>query len=168
MKIHRIVSAFTLALLGAFAALTPVNLAAQAYNPALNAFQVTVPVNIDNFVFTPVTIPTGYRLVIQDVSLSGAAQTTGAYVQPVVILSSTLGTGAANERFFAPNPSATAPSQYYGDYSTTLYADTLSVSPAFAGFTPSFMSFNVVITGYQVELIPTSQSCPPPALPKFK
>ena len=122
-----------------------------------------MPININNFNFTPVTIPAGYRLVIQDVSLSGAAQTTGAYVQPIAILSSTLSSEAANLRYFAPNPSATVPGQYYGDYPTTIYADTLEVSPAFAGFTPSFMSFNIVITGYLVDLTPT-QVCPPPAI----
>ncbi|MGA3373033.1 MAG: hypothetical protein ABSC48_14850 [Terracidiphilus sp.] len=165
MKINRIVRALTLALLGSFAVFAPANLLAQTTNLALNAFQVTVPININNFNFTPVTIPAGQRLVIQDVSLSGAAQTTGTDVQPIIIFSSTLGSAAANLRYFAPNPSATVPGQYYGDYPTTLYADTLEVSPAFAGYTPSFMSFNVVITGYLVDLTPT-QACPSPALPK--
>ena len=120
MKINRILLALTLALPSSFAVLTPANLLAQTTNPALNAFQVTVPININNFNFTPVTIPAGYRLVIQDVSLSGAAQTTGAYVQPIAILSSTLSSEAANLRYFAPNPSATVPGQYYGDYPTAI------------------------------------------------
>ena len=167
MKINRVVLALTLALLGSFAAFTPANLSAQtSTNPAVNAFQVTVPININNFNFTAVTIPAGQRLVIQDVSLSGAAQTTGTDVQPIIIFSSTLGTEAANLRYFAPNPSATVPGQYYADYPTTLYADTLEVSPAFAGFTPSFMSFNVVITGYLVNLKAASQAGPAPAQPK--
>ncbi len=162
MKINRIVCALTLALLGFFGVFTPANSVAQsATDPALNAFQVTVPININNFNFTAVTIPAGYRLVIQNISLSGAAQTAGTDVQPIIIFSSTLGSDASNLRYFAPTPSATVPGQYYGDYPTTLYADTLSVSPAFAGFTPTFMAFNVVITGYLVDLTP-SQSCPPP------
>jgi hypothetical protein len=163
MKINRIVCVLTLALLGSFAVITPANLLAQSStDAALNAFQVTVPININNFNFTAVTIPTGYRLVIQDISLSGAAQTNGSDVQPIIIFSSTLGSDASNLRYFAPSPSATVPGQYYADYATTLYADTLSVSPAFAGFTPTFMSFNVVITGYLVDLTP-SQGCPAPA-----
>jgi hypothetical protein len=167
MKINRIVLALTLALLGSFAVFAPANLLAQNTNPALNAFQVTVPINITNFNYTAVTIPAGQRLVIQDISLSGAAQTNGADVQPIIIFSSTLGGEPANLRYFAPNPSATVPGQYYADFATTLYADTLSVSPAFAGFTPTFMAFNVVITGYLVDLTP-SQVCPPPVLPKVK
>jgi hypothetical protein len=166
MKINRTVLALTLALLSLFAVITPANLPAQsATDPALNAFQVTVPINITNFNFTTVTIPAGQRLVIQNVSLSGAAQTSGTDVQPIIILSSTLGSDASNLRYFAPTPSATVPGQYYADYPTTLYADTLALSPAFAGFTPTFMAFNVVITGYLVDLTP-SQSCPPPVQPK--
>ena len=166
MKINRIVPAFALALFGSLAVFPPANLLAQSStDPALNAFQVTVAININNFVYTPVTIPAGQRLVIQNVSLSGAAQTSGAYVQPIVLLSSTLGSNPANLRYFAPRPAATDPTQYYGDFPTTLYADTLEVSPAFAGYTPTFLAFNVVITGYLVDLTP-SQSCPPPIVSK--
>lgn len=161
MKINCIVRAGTLALLGSFAVFAPANLAAETTDPALNAFQVTVPVNINNFTYTAVAIPAGHRLVIQNISVSGAAQTNGADIQPIVIFNSTIGGEPSNLRYFAPNPSATVPGQYYADYATTLYADTLEVSPAFAGFTPTFMSFNVVITGYLVDLTP-SQACPPP------
>jgi hypothetical protein len=160
MKIYKIALTGALSLLGILAAVHPANLQAQTnadiYN---NAFQVTVPINIDNFNFTAVTIPAGYRLVIQNVSLSGAAQTNGSYVQPIVIFSTTLGANSANLRYFGPSPSATVPGQYYGDFETTMYADTLEVSPAFAGFTPTFMAFNVVITGYLVAPPP-----PPPSL----
>jgi hypothetical protein len=163
MKTNRTVCALTFALLGPLAVFAPANLPAQESSErALNAFQVTVPININNFSYTPVTIPAGQRLVIQDISLSGAAQTSGADLQPIIIFSSTLGSEAANLRYFGPSPSATVPGQYYADYATTMYADTLEVSPAFAGFTPTFMSFNVVITGYLVSLTP-SQSCPNPA-----
>jgi hypothetical protein len=154
MKINRIVLALTLALLGTFAVFTPANLHAQTNaDIANNAFQTTVAININNFNNTPVAIPAGKRLVIQNVSLSGAAQTTsGPYVQPIIILSATLGSGAANLRYFAPIQDPNDPGQFYKDFETTVYADKLEASPAFAGYTPSFMSFNVVITGYLVEL----------------
>lgn len=72
MKIRPAILA--LALSGAFATFTPAALQAQnSLDPVRNAFQVTVPINIDNFNFTAVTIPAGMRLVVQDVSLSGAA-----------------------------------------------------------------------------------------------
>ena len=153
MKINRIVLTWTLALLGTFAVFPAANLHAQTNaDIAKNAFEVTVAININNFNYTSVTIPAGKRLVVQDVSLSGAAQTAGSYVQPIIILNSTLGSGAANLHYYAPIEDAKVPGQFYSDFQTTVYADTLSVGPAFAGFTPTFMAFNVVITGYLVEL----------------
>ena len=119
--------------------------------PARAPFQLTVPVNINNFNFTPVTIPTGQRLVIDYVSMSGAAQTAGSYVQPIVILSSSVAGGSSNLYYIAPEQSGTVPGQYYHTEKATIYADSLSVSPAFAGFTPSFMSFNVVISGHLIS-----------------
>lgn len=58
--------------------------------PARAPFQVTVNADIKNFTFTSVPIPSGKRLVIDYVALEGAAQTTGAYVQPIVILESSV------------------------------------------------------------------------------
>lgn len=153
MKTHRIVLAGLLTLCGTVAACLPARLQAQTNSDiAKNAFEVTVTVNINNFVYTPVAIPAGKRLVVQNVNLSGAATTSGAYVVPIVILSSTIGSGTANLSYFSPNPYVTDPSQFYEDKQTTVYADTLQVAPAFAGFTPTFMEFNVVITGYLVDL----------------
>ncbi|HWE84833.1 MAG TPA: hypothetical protein VG267_07805 [Terracidiphilus sp.] len=163
MQINRTLPALSLALLCSLGVLAPANLAAQT-DHALNAFQVTVAININNFSYTPVTIPAGMRLVIQDISLSGAAQTSGTDVQPIIIFNSAIGTETPVLRYFGPSPSATVPGQYYADYATTMYADTLEVSPAFAGFTPTFLVFNVVITGYLVDLTP-AQSCPAPAKP---
>ncbi len=160
MKIYKIVLVGALSLVGIFAVADPANLQAQTNADIYtNAFQVTVPININNFTYTPVTIPAGYRLVIQNVSLSGAAQTNGAYVQPIILFSTTLGSNPANLRYFGPLEDPQVSGQYYADYETTMYADTLSVAPAFAGYTPTFMAFNVVITGYLVAPPP-----PPPSL----
>jgi hypothetical protein len=160
MKIYKIALTVALTLFGIFAVAGPASLQAQTNADIYtNAFQVVLPININNFTYTAVTIPAGYRLVIQNISLSGAAQTSGSYVQPIILISTTLGANPAVLRYFGPNPSATVPGQYYQDYETTMYADTLSVGPAFAGYTPSFMAFNVVITGYLVAPPP-----PPPSL----
>jgi len=118
--------------------------------PARAPFQATVAINVNNFTFTPVAIPAGKRLVIDYVSMSGAAQTSGAYIQPIIILSSSVA-GSANALYYiAPQQSTTAPGQYYHTEKATIYADSLSVSPAFSGFTPTFMVFNVVISGHLV------------------
>jgi len=113
-------------------------------------FVVTVPININNFNFTQVTIPAGKRLVIDYVSMSGAAQTSGTDVQPIIILAATLQGGSQNLFYFAPVQDPNVPGQYYEHDQTTIYADTLYASPAFAGFTPSFMSFNLVISGHLI------------------
>jgi hypothetical protein len=120
--------------------------------PARAPFQVTVPVNINNFTFTPVPIPSGKRLVIDYISLEGAAQTAGAYVQPIVILSSTVAGSPAASYYLQPSQSSVAPGQYYSNGPATIYADSLSVSPAFSGYTPTFLSFNVVISGHLVSV----------------
>lgn len=152
MKIKRTILTGTLALCGTLAMLLPSQVQAQTNaDITKQAFAVTVPININNFTFTPVAIPAGKRLVIQNVSLSGAAQTSGAYVVPIIILAATLGSGSQNLYYYAPTPYPTDPSQFYLSQPTTVYADTLYASPAFAGFTPTFMSFNLVITGYLVD-----------------
>lgn len=117
---------------------------------ARTPFQVTVPININNFTYTPVAIPAGQRLVIDYLSYSGAAQTSGSYVQPILLLA----VGVANNppvlHYYGSDPSSAAPGQYYHSENVTIYADTLQVGPAFAGFTPSFMTFSLVITGHLI------------------
>lgn len=120
--------------------------------PARAPFQVTVNADIKNFTFTSVPIPSGKRLVIDYVALAGAAQTTGAYVQPIVILESSVGGGPAAQYYMSPQQSTVAAGQYYQAQPVTIYADSLSVAPAYAGFFPSFMDFNVVISGHLVSV----------------
>ena len=110
-------------------------------------FAVTVPIDITNFTYTPVTIPAGKRLEIDYVSMSGAAQSPGGGIQPIIILNATIGADPANLYYLAPPQSGTMPGQFYDSKQTYIVADTLSVGPGFAGYTPSFLSFNVVISG---------------------
>ena len=113
-------------------------------------FQVTVPININNFNYSQVAIPAGQRLVIDYVSYSGAAQTAGSYVQPIIIMAVGVANNPSALYYFGSNPSSTTPGQYYHNENVTIYADTLEVGPAFAGYTPTFMAFNVVITGHLI------------------
>ena len=119
--------------------------------PARAPFQVTVPINIDNFTYTPVTIPAGQRLVVDFISMSGATETSGAYVQPIIIFSSTVGSSGNALYYVAPQQASTVPGQYYHTEKATIYADSLNVGPAFAGYTPTFMSFSVVISGHLIS-----------------
>ena len=120
--------------------------------PARAPFQASVTVNINNFTFTNVPIPAGKRLVIDYISMSGAAQTSGQgqYVQPIVLFNTTVAGNPGATYYFGPNPSTTAPGQYYADYHPIIYADSLAVGPAFAGYTPSFDTFEVNISGHLI------------------
>lgn len=163
MKLNRFVLTGVLTLAGVLAAVYPVNLRAQTdYDIFQNAFQTTVQVNaVTNFNYTAVAIPAGKRLVIQFVSISGAAQSSSGLIQPIVILESTLGTGSQNLYYFAPpadSQGGSLSSQFYATYPTTIYADTLDVGPAYAGFSPTYEVFNVTISGYLVAM-----PDPPPA-----
>jgi hypothetical protein len=120
--------------------------------PARAPFQATVQLNFTNFTFTPVTIPAGKRLVVDFVSVSGAAGTTGTDIQPIVILNSSVAGNAASSYYIAPQQSGTVPGQFYQNSPVTIYADSLSVGPAFAGFTPAFLIFNVTISGHLVSV----------------
>jgi hypothetical protein len=118
--------------------------------PARAPFQVTVPININNFVYTTVPIPAGKRLVIETISINGAADSSGPYVQPIILINSTVAGGPPALYYFGPNPSSTTPGQYYANYEPKIYSDSLRVGPAFAGYTPTFLSFNVVISGHLI------------------
>lgn len=116
-----------------------------------NPFVVTTTININNFTYTPVAIPAGMRLVIDYVSLSGAAESSSGGIQPIVILNTEL-SGGNNLFYFGPTQSTTVGGQFYMTEKTAIYADSLSVGPAFAGYTPSFLAFNVVISGHLIAL----------------
>jgi len=118
--------------------------------PARQPFQVSVPVNFQNFTQTNIPIPAGKRLVIDYISLNGAAQTSGAYIQPIVLVTAGVAGNQAVSYYFGPNPSTTTPGQYYASYPVTIYADSLNVSPAFAGYTPIFDTFEVNISGHLI------------------
>lgn len=119
--------------------------------PARAPFQVVVPININNFNFAPVTIPSGKRLVIDYISMSGAAQTAGAYVQPIILVQASVAGGPAVNYYYGPQQSG-ASGEYYHSEQARIYADTLAVGPAFSGYTPTFMAFNVVISGHLINL----------------
>lgn len=143
-------------LLGILGVCSARSAAAQA---AVTPFVTTVAVNpLTNFNYTPVAIPSGMRLVVDYISMSGAAQTAHGPIQPIVILNTQLAGGPQNLFYFAPPGTPRQPSQFYMGKQTTIYADTLSVGPGFSGYAPTFFAFSVVISGHLVPI-------PPPANP---
>jgi len=128
---------------------------------ARDPFVVTVTTNaVTNFNYTQVTIPAGKRLVIQYVSITGAAQSIVNNqvepIQPITILNTTVAGGSANLSYFAPPQNNQLSTQFYMTDQVTIYADTSSLGPAFAGFTPTFDTFNVVISGYLIDIPKTT------------
>ena len=119
--------------------------------PARAPFQATVAVNINNFNYTSVPIPAGMRLVVDYIAMSGAAQTAGPDIQPIMILNSSVAGNPGALYYIAPEQSSTTPGQYYHTEKAAIYSDSLSVGPAFAGYDPTFMAFNVVISGHLIK-----------------
>jgi hypothetical protein len=120
--------------------------------PARAPFQVMIPVNINNFVYTPVPIPAGQRLVIEFVSISGAAQSSSGPVQPIALLAATVAGNPSAVYYIGPTPAVALPTQYYHNEPVTIYADSLEVGPAFSGYTPSFMALNIIISGHLIAI----------------
>jgi hypothetical protein len=59
--------------------------------PARGAFQPNVTLSITGTESTGISIPAGYRLVVDFVTISGTSQAIGGGIQPVVIFTSTVG-----------------------------------------------------------------------------
>ena len=115
-------------------------------------FQATVTLDFNNFVYTPVPIPAGQRLVIEYVSISGAAQSNNGPVQPIALLSTSLAGNPSASFYLAPTPAAALPTQFYHAQPTTIYADSLQIGPGYAGYTPSYMILNVVVSGHLIAI----------------
>jgi|ERR1035438_929000 hypothetical protein len=102
-----------------------------------------------------ITIPTGQRLVVDYVSITGIAQSSSGPIQPSIILASSLNGGTSASYYLQPGPTAVnipGANQLYLAQPVTVYADSLTVEPAYAGFAPSTFIFNVSISGHLVSI----------------
>ena len=120
--------------------------------PARAPFQASVELNYNNFAYTAVPIPAGQRLVIEYVSISGAAQSNSGPIQPIALLTTTLANNPGASFYFAPAADVALPTQFYRGETTSIYADTLEIGPGFAGYTPSFMVMTVTISGHLISV----------------
>ena len=108
--------------------------------PARAPFLTTVLLNGPTSTFTPVTVPTVQRLVVDYVSISGKAASAGGNIQPIVILEAKVA-GTIGDYYFYPSQSNPAPTAFSLSQQTTIFADSLSVASPFAGSAPSTHSF---------------------------
>jgi hypothetical protein len=119
---------------------------------AQTAFQANLTVGFNG---QSVAIPQGQRLVIDFVTINGVVQSGSGPVQPSVILASTLNGGPQTQFWLQPGPSPVnlpGENQLYLAQPVKIYADTLYVLGACAGYSPSFYSLNVSISGHLVPI----------------
>lgn len=98
-----------------------------------------------------VSIPSGYRLVVDYVTIGGVAKTSRDFTQPLLYLSSSIA-GAAFENYLIAPQQAGSSQYYYRTEKPIIYADSLYVSPSYDGDSPSTMTLDVVLSGHLVKI----------------
>jgi len=119
---------------------------------AKNAFQTNFNLGLSP---QPVAIPAGQRLVVEFVSISGIADSLSGAIQPSIILQSSLSGGGSASYYLQPGPTPVnipGANQLYFAQPVKVYADNLTVSPAYAGFSPYTYTFNVAISGHLIPV----------------
>jgi len=97
------------------------------------------------------TIPTGYRLVVDYVNVHGDAYSSSGGIQPEIDLFSPADVLFPQYALY-PQQSATVSDQFSGSWPVTIYADTLRVGTGFAGAPPDAgaFGFQVTISGHLI------------------
>jgi hypothetical protein len=128
---------------------------------ARNAFQALVQLDYPsvaepqatNYIAT-VPLPSGQRLVIDYVTITGGAAGVGGNIQPVVRLRSTLPSGQVVSTL-TPAFSSAVPTNHSYSAPTRIYADALEVSLSYgsypSGTAPQFLNAQVAIAGHLVS-----------------
>ena len=119
---------------------------------AKNAFQADLTLGLSS---QPIAIPVGQRLVVEFVAISGIANSLSGPIQPSIILQSSLNGGGNASYYLQPGPTPVnipGANQLYLAQPVKVYADTLYVAPAYAGFAPFTYTFNVAISGHLIPV----------------
>lgn len=115
-------------------------------------FEVTMQVQFNNFQLVPVSIPAGYRLVIDYVSIVGVATTSGAYIEPVINLIPSVSGGQPASFLFTPEVSKIVPAEFLHSEKVAITADSLMVQGAYNGSAPRSYNFFLSISGHLIKL----------------
>lgn len=120
---------------------------------AKNAFQTDFDLGLSP---QAIAIPSGQRLVVNYVAISGIADSLSGAIQPSIILQSSLtGSGGSASYYLQPGPTPVnipGANQLYFAQPVKVYADSLTVSPAYAGFAPFTYTFHVAISGHLIPV----------------
>jgi hypothetical protein len=119
--------------------------------PARAPFQAVVNISwATNTLYVSVPIPSGKRLVIDYVSVNGDAASDNGVIQPYIILSSTVASQTGAGFNFPLIQSPLTKTQFSSASPVTIYSDSLAVAFGYAGFSPSYANFNVIISGHLI------------------
>jgi hypothetical protein len=119
---------------------------------AKNAFQADLTMGFGS---QNVAIPAGQRLVVDFVAVNGEVNSLQGAIQPSVLLQSTLNGGNAATYYLEPGPS---PVNIPGENQLSLmqpvkvYADTLNVTTAYAGYAPFTFILHIAISGHLIPI----------------
>jgi len=107
----------------------------------------------------PVTIPKGYRLVVDYVCAQGSAYaapnppdtSTNNGTQPLIVLTTPAGSSTQKYPLYLQQ-SPTIYSQWSGSWPVTIYADSLTVGLGYSGYSPEAgtFAFDIMVSGHLV------------------
>ncbi len=120
--------------------------------PARQPFQRNIIVNLNDFSYQNIPIPTGKRLVLEYVSVSGGAASTQGGVQPIILINSSVAGSPQMNFYLDMTQSVTAPMQFYKSEVVKIYADTLAIGFGYSGYTPYQLAAQVQISGHLVDI----------------
>jgi len=78
-------------------------------------------------------------------------------VQPIVLTYPATAAHGQSNYYFSTNPAtllAGVEDQFYADFPVHQYAETFSVGLGYAGYTPSYIDFNVSVSGHLIAITP--------------
>jgi hypothetical protein len=114
-----------------------------------NAFQLNLHLG---FAEQAIAIPAGQRLVVDFVAINGDADSLQGAIQPSVVFISSINGGPGVNYYLQPQASSTLPDQFHISEPVKIYADTLSISTAYSGYSPNNFNFNISISGHLVPI----------------
>jgi hypothetical protein len=119
--------------------------------PARAPFQASVQLTFGGTVQVPVSIPSGERLVVESVNVSGGGFSAGGGVQPVALLEAGVAGNPVVNYYFAPSESPLANDEFYGSWPAAIYADSLVIGMGYAGYVPNSLGLTVRISGHLIK-----------------
>lgn len=115
-------------------------------------FLVDVEMDQNSDSFLPVSIPSGFRLVVDFVSIAGSQQAARPS-HPTILITASVNGKTPVEYLFLPQQLSDVAGFYYDQKKVAIYADKLTVGPGWVGPNrPTSQFFRVSISGHLVKI----------------